>query len=201
MNSYARNIRVLSGTTYGSGNSQGNPILIEGGAQHVSIENMHFFDNVGEYPLDNGPSALLNVDPAATDVHVSIIDGNSAGGAAKIYKKWERSFGAVGALAPASYDATVGHVFAYEVMTTGAGGQIRTLVQGTRQPSQPLNEALPSVGRRLTLLGTDSGVSLTTGGNIKFAVGQTGWAGLTNTTIQFVYDGTNWREIARSDTP
>ena len=85
-------------------------------------------------------------------------------------------------------------------MTTGAGGQIRTLVQGTRQPSPPLNEALPSVGRRLTLLGTDSGVSLTTGGNIKFAVGQTGWAGLTNTTIQFVLDGTNWREIARSDT-
>src|SRR4029077_6826082 len=48
-------------------------------------------------------------------------------------------------------------------MTTGAGGQIRTLIQGTRQPSPPLNETLPSVGRLLTLLGTGSGISLTEG--------------------------------------
>ncbi len=96
VNSYARNIRVLSGTIKGWGMSQGNPILIEGGAQHVSIENMHFFGNVGEYPLDNGPTALLNVDPSATNVQVSNIDGNSANNPTKIYKKWERSFGAVG---------------------------------------------------------------------------------------------------------
>ena len=197
VNSYAKNIRVLSGTMYEWGTSLGNPIRIDGGAQNISIENMHFFNNIGEFPLDSGPSALLNIDPAATDVHISIIDGTTT------YKKWERSVGTVGVLVPAVYDDTVGHVFAYSIMTTGAGGPIQRLVQGTRQPSPPLNEALPTVGRLLMLLGTGSGVSLATatGGNIKFALGHTDWPGLNNTTIQLVYDGEHWREIARSATP
>jgi hypothetical protein len=52
----------------------------------------------------------------------------------------------------------------------------------------------------LRCLAPVSGVSLSNGGNIKFAVGQSDWAGPMNTTIQLVYDGANWREIARSDT-
>jgi hypothetical protein len=201
VNGYARNIRIIGGTTYSWKGILGNPIRIEKGAQHVSIENMHLFDNVGENPLDTGAAALLNVDPGATDVRVSIIDQKLSASGETIYRRWERSFGTVGELVPASYDATVGHVNAYGVMTTGAGGQIRTLIQGAWQAGPPLNAALPSVGRLLTLLGTGSGVSLINGGNIKFAAGHLDWSGLANTTIQLLYDGAHWLEVVRSDTP
>jgi hypothetical protein len=59
---------------------------------------------------------------------------------------------------------------------------------------------MPSVGRIVTILGTGAGVFLAGGGNIKFASPHTSWAGAGDTSIQLVYDGSYWREIARSDT-
>jgi hypothetical protein len=214
--SYARNVRITGGRlsgwgTEGGAPGDGNAIYIQDGAEHVTIEGMHFMHGVGyDHPLDLGSGSIVQIDGAAKDIRIRLVDGLDSAPWETGWKRWERDYGTVGAIVAGSCaDASTAHVYAYDVMETtsagsGPGAVVDRLIQGTRKTVAPCGEALPSAGRTLTLIGRGDGVgdvSLGSGGNILFATPHTGWDGLTGETLRLVYDGANWLELSRSATP